>query len=399
MEVLGSASIAVVLLAGAATARVSSSPAQESAVRRSVALALSTGVLTLVAVAALGRAVHAQRVEVVRAELEQRLTADERTAFAEIVREAAVAHPSEPAFPLLAGAEAARHDEPRALAYLNRAMVLAPTWVAPRLVAARYLAGHGHFDQALLEAREAFERDPELSGTDGCRLLQARPTADTLLRLAARNEHRGASLATLVTCLPPDIADGDAVDVALLESEPELVEPRVRRIERAVRAGRLEDARTFAGEPDDAEDPRITLARGRAELAAGEHERARQSAADAEHRLRDPWPAVVLRARSAAAAGAWGDARETIGELRGLAGSDMARLGDAEVLLGELEASGGHRGQALAAYEDAWRSFERLDALEHVAALAASLGDDGRAAAARRTLCEHDATAYCTPAP
>jgi tetratricopeptide (TPR) repeat protein len=187
--------------------------------------------------------------------------------------------------------------------------------------------------------------------------------------------------------------------VALLESEPELVEPRVRRIERAVRAGRLEDARTFAGEPDDAEDPRITLARGRAELAAGEHERARQSAADAEHRLPDPWPAVVLRARSAAAAGAWGDARETIGELRGLAGSDMARLGDAEVLLGELEASGGHRGQALAAYEDAWRSFERLDALEHVAALAASLGDDGRAAAARRTLCEHDATAYCTPAP
>lgn len=399
MEMLGSAAVGVVLLAGAATGHLSSSAVETSAVRRSVALAVTTGALTLIAVATLGRAVHGQRVEVARADLERALTSDDRIAFADAAADAATAHPREPAFPLLAGAESARHDERRALAFLNRAMVLAPTWIAPRMVAARYLATHGHFDQGLLEMREALERDPELAGSEACRLLQARPSAETLLRMAARNEHRMTSLSSLVGCLPPDAPNADEVDVALLEMEPRMVEPRVRRIERAIRTGRLEDARTFAGEPDEAEDARVTLARARIYLATGENERARESAARAEHRLDDPWPAVAIRARAAAAARDWGATRDAIGELRGLAGSDVARLGDAEVLLGELESSGGHRGQALAAYEDAWRSFERLDALMEIARLSASLGDDARAAAAQRTLCEHDVASYCTPAP
>ncbi len=399
MEALGSAAVGVVLLAGAATGHLSSSAVEPVAVRRSVALAITTGVMTLVAVVTLGRAVQEQRVEVARVSLERALTSDDRTAFAESVAEAATAHPREPAFPLLAGAEAARHDERRALAFLNRAMVLAPSWIAPRMVAARYLATHGHFDQGLIEMREALERDPELAGSEACRILQARPSAETLLRMAARNEHRMTTLSALVGCLPQDAANADEVDVAILEMEPSLVEPRVRRIERALRAGRIEEARGFVGAFDDEEDARVTLARARVHLAAGENERARESANVAERRLEDPWPAVALRARAAAGARDWGATRDAVGELRGLAGSDVARLGDAEVLLGELESSGGHRGQALAAYEDAWRTFERLDALIEIARLSAALGDAPRAEAARRTLCEHDVAGYCTPAP
>lgn len=399
MEMLGSAAVGVVLLAAAATGQMSSRATESAIVRRSVMLAITTGALTLLAVAALGRAVHEQRVEVARAHLESSLTTDDRTSFAEAVRDAAIAHPREPAFPLLAAAEAARHGEPRALAYVNRAMVLAPTWIAPRLVAARYLASHGHFDQALIEVREALERDAELSGSDACRLLQARPSAETLLRMAARNERRAQSLSILVACLPPNLPDADAVDVALLESVPELIEPRVRRIERAIGERRLDEGAVLAGTYDEAEDARVTLARAGLHLAAGRNERARSEAELAERRLVDPWPAVVVRARAWAAEGDWGEMRNVVGELRGLAGSDTRRLGDAEVLLGELEARAGHRGQALAAYEDAWRSFERLDALVQVAALAASLGDEARAAAARRTLCEHEVAAYCTPAP
>jgi tetratricopeptide (TPR) repeat protein len=399
MEMLGSASIAVVLLAGAATGHMSSSASDPIAVRRSLALALTTGSLTLIAVAVLGGSVQEQRVEVARARLEEALSHDDRTAFADAVRQAATAHPREPAFPLLAGAEAARHGEPRALAYLNRAMLLAPAWISPRLVAARYLARHGHFDQGLLEVREALERDPSLAGRDACELLQARPTAETLLRMAARNEHRTTSLVAMVTCLPPDASNADEVDLAILESEPSLVEPRVRLIERAIRRGQLEDARARAGEWTEHEAPTVTLARGRLELAASEPRHALESAERAEAYLEDPWPAVVLRARAHAALGDWAATRDTVGELRGLAGSDVARLGDAEVLLGELEARGGHRGQALAAYEDAWRAFERLDALVEVARLAAALDDEPRALAARRTLCERDVPEYCTEVP
>ncbi|MFO0024091.1 MAG: O-antigen ligase family protein [Deltaproteobacteria bacterium] len=398
-EMLGSVGVAAVLLAGAATGHVSSSVSDPLAVRRSVALAATTGALTLLAVAILGPTAHGRRVEVARASLESALASDDRQAFAEAVREAATAHPREPAFPLLAGAEAARHGEPRALAYLNRAMSLAPAWVSPRVVAARYLARHGHFDQALLEMREALERDPTLVGAEACTLLQARPTAETLLRMAARNTHRTESLIALVGCLPSDAENADAVDLALLESEPALVEPLVRLVERAVRQGRLEDARLRAGDWTDHEAAALTLARARLELAAGEPTRAAESAARAEERLVDPWPAVVLRARAAASEGDLARARDTVGELRGLAGPDATRLGEAEILLGELETQGGNRGRALAAYESAWRGFERLDALVQVAALANALHDEPRAIAARRTLCERNVREYCTSVP
>jgi tetratricopeptide (TPR) repeat protein len=285
------------------------------------------------------------------------------------------------------------------LAYLNRAMLLAPAWISPRLVAARYLARHGHFDQGLLEVREALERDPSLAASEACVLLQARPTAETLLRMAARNEHRTTSLVALVGCMPPDAEHADEVDVAILESEPSLVEPRVRLIERAIRRGQLDAAWARAGQWTEGEAPTVTLARGRLELASARPQQALESAERAESFLEDPWPAVVLRARAHAALGDWLHTRDTVGELRGRAGSDVSRLGDAEVLLGELEAQGGHRGQALAAYEGAWRAFERLDALIEVARLARDLDDEPRAVAARRTLCERDVTEYCTPVP
>jgi hypothetical protein len=108
---------------------------------------------------------------------------------------------------------------------------------------------------------------------------------------------------------------------------------------------------------------------------------------------------VVLRARAAASEGDLARARDTVGELRGLAGPDATRLGEAEILLGELETQGGNRGRALAAYESAWRGFERLDALVQVAALANALHDEPRAIAARRTLCERNIREYCTSVP
>jgi tetratricopeptide (TPR) repeat protein len=399
-ELLGSAAVATVLLAAAVADHVRSASIEPVAVRRSVGVGVATAALTLAAAASLGRTVHAQRVEVARATLEAALEADEREAFARTVRGAAAAHPREPIFPLLAGAEAARHGEARALAFLNRAMVLAPAWISPRIVAARFLAANGHYDQALLEMREALERDPELSGTPACQLLSRRPTAESVLRMAARNDRRRESLVILVNCLPGNVEDGDAVDLALLETEPSLVEPRLRMIDRALRGGRPDAAleladRALAG--DEAPPPVLVLARARALLAAGRPAEARHTAEEAEPLLDDPWQAVVVRARALATAGDWGATREAIGELRGLAGSEVSRLADAEILLGELEAGGGHRGQALAAYEDAWRTFERLDALIHVERLSRELGDEGRAAAARRTLCEREVPEYCGP--
>lgn len=396
LEMLGSASVAVVLLAATVTDPAQAPVEDRSLLARSLPAAALGALITLAASALLGRSVHEQRVEIARAMLERAMADGDREEFAAVVRRAAVAHPREPVFPLLAGAEAARHGERASLGFLSRAMLLAPAWPSPHLVAARFLATHGHYDQALVEVREALERSPAVSLDVACRILQLRPGEETVRRLAPRNDRRRAALAGLAGCVPPDASGAGAVDEAILALEPTLEEPRGRLADRAVRRGDIAEARRWS-ESGSAESPVLLLVRARVELAAGDAEAALDSARDAERVATDPWDAVAVRARALARLGRWDEARDTIGELRGLSGARPERLAATDLLLGELERDGGHPGRALAAFEDAWRSFESLDALVQVARIATDLGDPERARAARRTLCERERTAYCDP--
>lgn len=391
-EMLGSASIGVVLLA-AATGESHSSGAPSST-RNSLALAASGALLTLAATALLGRGIHEHRVEVAQALLERALSTNDRDAFARTLPVAMLAHPQEPVLPLLAGAEAARHDESRALTYLSRAMALAPGWPSPHIVAGRFLATHDHPDQALIEMRAALERATYLAHGPACEVLRLRPSAAALLRMTPTGPARSEALGHLVQCVQGDMPGVEEIDTALLATEPQLEVPRVRLARRALQRGDLDAAARWLD--TSGESPALLLARADLDVARGRDEAALEHVTRAEALSVDPWDAVVARARIQASLQRWDDVRGTVGELRGLSGADPNRLGTADVLLGDLERNGGHSGRALAAYEDAWRSFERLDALERVAAIASELGDEERARAARSALCARERTAYCT---
>jgi len=398
VEMLGSAAVAAVVLAACTTDHVPSATHDPASTRRSIGVAVVSAGLTLAASVLLGPGAYAQRVEVSRERLEAAIAADDRDGFAREIRAASTLHPSEPIFPLLAAVEASRHDEPRALSYLNRAMQLAPAWDSPRLLAAQHLLRHGHVDQGLIEIREAMERDIGRAAPTACEVIRQRPTAETLLRMAPRYETRRQGLDTLAHCVPHDAPEG--VYLALLEAEPTMLEPRLRLAWRALQTGDLDAAVRWSQPESGQVAPELELIRARVHIARGEYELALSTAREAETRATHPWGAVEVRARAHAAAGDLGAMRDAVGELRGLAASDPAALGNADMVLAELERAAGNRGRALAAYEDAWRSFERLDALAQVAALAQDLGDEQRAAAARRVLCEHEVQAHCpSPAP
>ncbi len=417
LEMIGSAAVAVVLLAavvapGHGPSERASTTSRDGAGaspslrlrasawlkggRSSLAAAASIVVISAIALAMLGGEIEAQRVESARATLEERFTVHDRDGFRVALGRAVVAHPREPIFALLAGAEAARADDPQAIAFLSRAMLLAPSWTGPHLTAARLLMRLGRVDQAWVELRQALAVSPPLALGPACELLRLRPSAHALFRmLPERDPERTAALRSLATCVPTADPRADEIDRALVEASPSLDLPRIRLARRALERHHPEDARRWLTLDERHATPELELARAELELAGGEPEEALEQAERAERRGADRWQATVLRARALATLQRWDAMRDAVGELRGLAGSSPARLGDVEVFLGGLERGAGHRGRALAAFESAWRSFERLDALVAVAQLSAELGDDERARGARRSLCERDRTDYC----
>ena len=117
--------------------------------------------------------------------------------------------------------------------------------------------------------------------------------------------------------------------------------------------------------------------------------------ADAIARLRraEDWsltPAPILEqeARIDAGLGAVVPMREALERLRGCAGGRIAAMREAWMLEASLEQEGGHIGEALHAYEEAFRITGDIDALARAAQLADRLGDGRRALAAYGRLCE-----------
>ncbi|MCS6856629.1 MAG: hypothetical protein NZM37_02850, partial [Sandaracinaceae bacterium] len=392
MESLGSASVAAALLGSLSTR---SRRRQEQTIsprlgRWPSALSL----ITLIAVTALGASVVKARVENLEDRLMAEIQGGRRWVWEEVLREGVLAHPRQPSLFLWGAVGRAREGDLSVFRLLNRAMELAPSWAGPHLLASQILENLGKSDQAILEMREALERSPFVAG-QACRLLALHPSAENLMRMAPRNKNRKELIVALITCLPLDFPGAEESDRKLIEQNPGLVEPYLRLAERALRRKEVRKAFEILPKAKPDEDPRITLLRARAAFADGNLALATSEVKKAEERLEDPWPAVELRARIAAASGNWEAMRDAVSDLRGLAGSRVDRLAEADVLLGQMEAQGGNYGRALAAFESAWRSFERIDALVEVARLAERFGDKERLKAAEGTLCARGIQEYC----
>lgn len=403
LEELGIAIVAVALLAAACArpAAATAAPSDGMGDRTRAALrraALGVSALTIVVALGLGSRIDAERVTTLQERLLDLAANDRRDEFASTVRDALREHPSEPVLPLIAGYEAALHEDASALRWLNRAMVLAPGWPGPHLLAARALAHRGALPQAWLEVREVERRVSDYFGrTEGCILLEAQGTAGDAIATFV-DEPGGRVYLDRLAALCVDAPDSAVLALDEAIGSGDLPGPRLRAAERAIRAGQPEAALALL-DTLPRESVRAALCRARALSAMERHEeavdvlRSARATTDAER-------AEVLEAtaRTQVASGDAEGMRETVEVLRGAASASPARAGAALVLLGDLERQLGNVGRAMRAFEEANRMYPACEGLARVAEISEALGDLRRAYQAHQELCRRGSPPACVAA-
>jgi len=364
----------------------------------SVALAA----VSLIAVGITAHGVVTTQVPALQAKLERALRARDREVFKQTLEVALRAHPYEPIFTLIAGAEAIDRDDPHALRWLTRTMNLAPRWYSPHELAARWLFTHGRARQATLELREIAKLDEGTAVTALCRLPVAARRAETIA-FVARGSRRGLVMADRVAgCLEVYGAESARLDEMLLAVRPPLQGPRERRVRRLlarhdVEAG-LDGARQLVRESPQSYAARMLLADGLVRAGQGVEALAEIQRAEQSGGL--DRPALSLRARALAQTGDFEAMRLALEEMRGLSAGDTRQIMEVEMLLGSIEESGRNSGQALRAYEQALRIEPTAAALRGVIRCAGRLAAEDRVVSAKRSLCELEPAAQeCTAAP
>ncbi len=388
LEMVG-VSVAAAALLGAVVAPTSPRRSEERRlpVRRLV-LAVSVGGALLVAL--LGHAAVTVEPHGVEQQLVKHYQDGSRDSFEALLVSAVQAHPAEPTFALLAGAEAAQHDDPDTGRWLNRAMTLAPGWASPHVVAARWLWRMGRRDQALLELREATQRSPQAAFPFLCQVMAVDPSEDTLLRAAPPSgEPKRATLERATRCPDLDRELLAVIDEVLLSENPDAVAPRLRAMGRRLREGDPSAAlalseEILALEPLHGDAVRLRVdalvAEGRAVAALAELDRLTADGLDREVSARS-------RAKAAAAAGRDDVFEAASEELRSITAHPSRRLAQSLLFLGELEESRGELAAAIRLYEEANDLDRTTPALRRVLRLSEELGNPLGAFRARQRLC------------
>ncbi len=322
--------------------------------------------------------------------------------FASLLKEAVRLHPTEPAFPLLAGNEARVRDSPEALKWLNRAMELAPGWAAPHVETAYWLLDHHRGDQALLEIRAAASLDPASTEPIVCELMQRGMSADSVLRAAPRGDNRQSFLLDAGECLEEVDEATAAIDRVLIREHPELLQPRIRAAARALSEGDGEGAISAmrALVREHPEDPMVRRRMAELLISAGDPEAAIAATEEAEEMplTRGERRALLaVRARAETRAHDLEGMRATITRLRQLSDGSPHYIAQALLLQASLEESARNHFRALHALEEANDVSPKPDVLERIARLAERTGNSVRAFQAYSELCALDPanTHYC----
>lgn len=332
------------------------------------------------------------RAASLRSELEGQMRRRERAPFARTVREAVRLHPGEPVFVLLGGAEAVRRDDPSAIRWLNRAMVLAPGWSAPHEETARWLMRRRRYGQAMLEVREAAVRGGQSTELVACAILARSPTAvDVLLRAAGDADGRGL-LDRTGQCLDRTSRPAVAIDRHLMRHG--VLGARIRTAERALAAHAPREA-LRALEDTPADDDRVVLLRAQAYVMAREPRRAIALLGRAEDTHGDPRRVLTLRAEACVEAGDAEGMRSSLEQLRGREAGSAREIASIWVHEGRLEERLGNVGRALAAFERAHRLDRESEGLPELARLSESQGDWVRTYQAYTELCARGETGAC----
>lgn len=273
--------------------------------------------------------------------------------FERLLAQAVPLYPSEPAFALLASVHQLQHQLPKALAWLNRTMQLAPGWAYPHALAARYLYAAGHRDQALLEIREAARRDPRTVQTLACSIAEETQNAQWLLRASPHNQFRVLFLDQLAPCFGLDAQS--PINDAILRAEPHHTSSRVRQATYALHQGQSATAIAIL-EQVTRDAPHHTgayIVLCEAWLAAGHPEKALAVSLAADPVVDDKRALLRERADIHVALKDAKGLRQSLAELRGLHHDSPARVAEVWFLAGQLERKLGNLAHAWKAYEQA----------------------------------------------
>jgi hypothetical protein len=386
-ELLGVSAVAAALL-GAATAAENSAPPRRA--ERWSARVVFAGVLGgAFLLAAMSASMERNHGAYFWKDLADLSRAGDRTAFRKTLRQAVLAHPSDPIIALQGASESVGHDDPAAGRWINRVMQLAPAWTGPHLLAARWLWNSGRHGQALLELGVAMRIDPNGSRD----LIGPIATYDPegVAALAPAGPHRQEMLVLIAQCLDPSTQAAQQIDAIILREFPNDAGALLREARRNLRDGDPEGAAQRSQLAAKLE-PKLTvdasLLAAQALNATGKNDEALAVLSRAEPVAADPRGLLAAEAQVYAQRGQRNAALAVVKRLRSLSTQTAQEAARSFELEGQLEQRFGNVAAALRAYEQAYSIGAEMSALEKIAELASQLGDRRRAAWAYGMICD-----------
>jgi tetratricopeptide (TPR) repeat protein len=345
----------------------------------------------LVLYAWLGPKLPGETLPALEARLRQAQTSPDRGAFKRQLAAALRLHPAEPNLTLLAASEAAARRDPRTLAWLNRAMQLAPGWARPHQLAFRWLWQRGQGRQALLELKTAAAIDIDVATEDVCRL--GRVDASWALGVAPHSDRRATFFERVSGCLY-GAPSSEAFDDALLREFPGEKNALAHRAMRLIERGRADESLALFDElqrthPDFQVaiimkfETLLRLSRWKQMLDESDIALA---TLDEEHQVQ----LLSLKAQALARAGTPDLAYATLSEIRRRASSNPQRLAQSYELEGRIHWERREAGEALAAYRQAFKISSDNAYLRNIATAAESVGDRSQALWAYIHLCQRE---------
>ncbi len=349
-----------------------------------------------VALGALGPGALTSDTQSIVDELTHAMQVDEEAKFRASLQRGLALHPGEPALALLAGTYAGleRHaDAPR---WLSVAMEEAPGWAAPHAVAAQLLFAEGRVDQALVEMREAEQRQGRAAYEVLCEVLRRSPNMEYVERAAPSGEIRVDYLERSAACPGLDAQLRTEIDAEILRIDPSRPSSVLREAHRLAARGAVDEAISLlrGAIQRHGENENLWVALIRAHLRDGDAGQAQRALEEAKAAGLDDRLLIQAQARVEGSQGQTDEMRTTLTRLRGQSRGDVTLIARAFMLEGELEASLGNIDEALAAYTAADGADPATAALQQAAQLALKSGLPTQARRLYRTLCVRDPGGY-----
>lgn len=289
-------------------------------------------------------------------------------------------HPQEPLLLYYGGKLLLAKNDRRAPRLINYLLELAPGWAASHVLAARFLAKHGHIQQAALQLRLAAERDHARSRQLACLIAREVPSLTDDL-LPADPQQRRWVMVNLVSCLPPDHPAQPELDRQLMTGYPDEQAAFARQSARLRKTGDFAAAEQLltAQLKRDGRKDQLWGALAQLYVDMDDPQKALQTVERAESEVVLTTTLLMARAQAYALLGDVDAMEDAWSQVRGRAAGREAELTHAYLLLGQLEMTVGRRARALNAFIESYNISGFAHAAVGAANLYEQLGDKERA--------------------